>query len=612
MRCASTAGLSRWCPGALLVMAVPEGVLRKVLRLKEQLSHTQDPPKIMKALKGLQVLEISLEMLMETGAGKIVNRFRKHPTVGNLAKSLISHWKKLVPQGHASESTNRKSLKEKESSAKNKRKLSLKENKRSEKSQISTSSCKALPSSDKKEKSHLKDKQGNEDFGGSLRHPSEEQSSNICQNSPGGLEANHSKHINKEHKGRDKSSAKHSSSKAINRSSNKSHSSPDERKDSSSLKAEKYGKAKLTDIELKGTLRLNLRAKSPGNENFEPPTMSFESYLTYDQFSSRKKRKACPASKQVVNSNSISEKSLAVASDEKEEEALHSDCLLETPTKKAKTSLQDLLNTPLPKFLPEISISSPPYATAFKAPPAVTVPQHTCDTVQFTGQRLNSKMQVYSGSKAIYLSKMLTLYELCIRVLQNNISSIHEVGGVPFEILEPVLTRCTSEQLFRIENCNPTFIEQSDHLWKKHCQRDFRYERPLEYEPWREMYMRVFNEREEKLKSLTRSILSTQSEKPKGRQVKMAFVQCMAKTSRKGRHQPEIHGTTGSVHSKKKHPENGENNSISPSSNKGSSVASASSSPYATGTNQDGKKASKKIAPIMRKSLRAFKSRAGP
>ena len=32
--------------------------------------------------------------------------------------------------------------------------------------------------------------------------------------------------------------------------------------------------------------------------------------------------------------------------------------------------------------------------------------------------------------------------------------AIDEVGGVPFEILEPVLERCTPEQLYRIEECN--------------------------------------------------------------------------------------------------------------------------------------------------------------
>lgn len=39
----------------------------------------------------------------------------------------------------------------------------------------------------------------------------------------------------------------------------------------------------------------------------------------------------------------------------------------------------------------------------------------------FTGKRFNSKMVVYSGSKTSYLPRMMTLYEQCIRVLQNNI-----------------------------------------------------------------------------------------------------------------------------------------------------------------------------------------------
>lgn len=35
-----------------------------------------------------------------------------------------------------------------------------------------------------------------------------------------------------------------------------------------------------------------------------------------------------------------------------------------------------------------------------------------------------------------------------------SLSAIAEVGGVPFEILEPVLERCTPEQLYRIEQSN--------------------------------------------------------------------------------------------------------------------------------------------------------------
>jgi hypothetical protein len=74
---------------------------------------------------------------------------------------------------------------------------------------------------------------------------------------------------------------------------------------------------------------------------------------------------------------------------------------------------------------------------------------------------------------------MMSLYQQCIRALQNNIDSewrrpsrvlafrcgeclcwndpsvLYDTGGVPFEILEPVLERCTPEQLLRIEEYNP-------------------------------------------------------------------------------------------------------------------------------------------------------------
>ncbi|NWI30236.1 ELOA1 protein, partial [Sula dactylatra] len=303
--------------------------------------------------------------------------------------------------------------------------------------------------------------------------------------------------------------------------------------------------------------------------------MSFESYLNYDQATKKRKRKACPTSKSSHAKEREEDQSEApnkklILSVSKLKFVVLKQCFLVCPQAKV-ASLQDLLNTPLPKFLTGISISSTTYAEDFKElnvlsivkcqdvketlpvlfaaslAPVVEAPQQVSETFQFTGRRLNSKMHVYSGSKTVYLSKMLTLYEQCIRVLQNNIDSLHEVGGVPFEILEPVLTRCTPEQLFRIEECNPTFTEESDHLWKKHCQRDFKNESLLEYESWREMYLRQFNQREEKLKMLTKSILSAQSEKPKGRQVKLAYVTSAAKPPRNVRRQQEIHGTAGPV-----------------------------------------------------------------
>lgn len=56
----------------------------------------------------------------------------------------------------------------------------------------------------------------------------------------------------------------------------------------------------------------------------------------------------------------------------------------------------------------------------------VTKESDFCDgseeSAMFTGQRLNRKMQVYSGAKTIFLPSMMSLHQQCIRTLQNNIN----------------------------------------------------------------------------------------------------------------------------------------------------------------------------------------------
>ncbi|XP_067421570.1 elongin-A-like isoform X2 [Emydura macquarii macquarii] len=537
-------------------MAEAGSVALRVLQLKERLSQTQDSGKIIKALKELQDLDISLDILAETGVGKMVNSFRKHATAGNIAKSLVNHWKKLIPPENESDHKGKKQKSEdrKEFSSVKTKSSICKKNKHSDKSKISepaSEDCKRLPTSDKwkKEHSFTDSKQrnkGTESYNGNKSKP---HSSNSSKNTSQSINPKDSQSDCRE---TTSAPSKKPSEKHLSLTASEKDLSPTQEscKDLSKQRnSEDPGK-------LKQTLSVESKVKLPSDEDFEPPTMSFESYLNYDQISSKRKRKTCTTSEQSKsikgceqkNCSLLQKNSISPVTKEREEKPHKSeDNQSETPTKKAKTaSLQDLLNTPLPKFLPDISLSSPPYSTEFKAPVA-EAPQQSSDTNQFTGRRLNSKMQVYSGSKTVCLSKMLTLYEQCIRVLQNNIDSLHEVGGVPFEILEPVLTRCTPEQLFRIEECNPTFIEESDGLWKKHCQRDFKNDHLLEYESWREMYLRLFSQREEKLKTLTKNIISAQSEKPKGRQVKLAYIHSVAKPPRNVRRQQEIYGTAGPV-----------------------------------------------------------------
>ncbi|XP_009286830.1 PREDICTED: transcription elongation factor B polypeptide 3-like [Aptenodytes forsteri] len=555
---------------------------------------------IIKTLKVLQDLDISLDILVETGIGKTVNGFRKHATAGKVAKTLVKQWKKLIPPENKSGHRGRKNTEKEKDETKSSVSKEIKPSEKSKASVLASRSSNSAPISKKLNKQRTCSEK--------THQSRDSESQKGCDNKE--CSSSGSKHAsqgtNLQAKESDFKETTSTDSKKVSEKQCSSVASKDlsplkekPSKDTSKQRNPKNVKKPKQKLVVKS------KAELPSDEEFEPPTMSFESYLNYDQVTKKRKRKACPNSK------------FSHAKKGEEDVKKCEDDQSETPNKKAKvTSLQDLLNTPLPKFLTGISISSPPYAADFKASlaPVVEATQQVSETVQFTGRRLNSKMQVYSGSKTVCLSKMLTLYEQCIRVLQNNIDSLHEVGGVPFEILEPVLTRCTPEQLFRIEECNPMFTEESDHLWKKHCQRDFKNESLLEYESWREMYLRLFNQREEKLKMLTKNILSAQSEKPKGRQVKMAYVTSAAKPPRNIRRQQEIHGTAGPVAQlhpvekcKTRIPESRDRNNTSsnpiPTGNGGSSSSSVMT--------QDGKKPIKKIAPIMRKTLKALKNRAG-
>ncbi|XP_042736148.1 elongin-A-like isoform X2 [Lagopus leucura] len=547
--------------------------------------------------------------LEETGIGKTVNSFRKHATAGNAAKSLVKKWKKLIPPENKRERKQNiekdetKSSVSKEGEPSEKSKTSVPASQSSSSSSVSrklNKQCNCI-----EEKHRNRDSESQKDRDNRRCHGSGSKHA-FLETSPQAKESDCKKRASKDRRAPEKQRSCIAGKDSFPKK--------EKPKDAS-----KQRDAKIV-TKLKEKLAVRSKAELSGDEEFEPPTMSFESYLNYDQVTKKRKRKACSTSERPEKcskqkSSSLPQKTSTLShANEGEEKVQNSeDDQSGTPSKKAKVgSLQDLLNTPLPKFLPGILISSPPYAADFKEP-VVEAHQQVGEIVQFTGRRLNSKMQVYSGSKPVCLSKMLTLYELCIRVLQNNIDLLHEVGGVPFEILEPVLTRCTPEQLLRVEECNPTFTEESDHLWKKHCQRDFKNESLLEYECWREMYLRLSNEREEKLKMLTKNILSAQSEKPKGRQVKMAYVTSAAKPPRSIRRQQGIHGTAGSVTQlhvidkwKKRSPESRDGNNNSSNLNSASSSGSSSSN----GMTQDGKKPIKKIAPIMKKTLKALKCRA--
>ncbi|KAM6173742.1 elongin-A [Erethizon dorsatum] len=767
-----------------------ESALQVVEKLQARLAANPDPKKLLKYLKKLSTLPITVDILAETGVGKTVNSFRKHEQVGSFARDLVAQWKKLVPLERNSEaeeqdferSSSRKRPREalqreeetegdyqenwkasgsrsyspehrqkkhkKLSELERPHKVSHSHERRDERKRCLRVSPAYSSDPESSDYGHVQSPPSSgsphQMFTDHYRSPEEDHEPPVPHQKPGKGHSNafqdrlgvsQERHLgepqgkgtvnpNKEHKsshkekrsGEAKSDEKSSSGrekahKSLSREDNRrplsgdstkeklsssaakkekeregsslkkkclpavevaseNHLKKSKHKDSEKTKSDRSkqsadgldvgrrvgdlartrekvsnnlkaqeGKVKTSTSDRKSLGSLPKVEETDVDDEFEQPTMSFESYLSYDQPRKKKKKivktsNPAPGEKGLKKSDSRSTsknldsvQKLPKVNENKSEKpqptGADSARLRKVPTE-ALPVLPDLpLSTiqanyrPLPSL--EFMSSSQPKRKAFSS-------LQEEEEAGFTGRRMNSKMQVYSGSKCAYLPKMMTLHQQCIRVLKNNIDSIFEVGGVPYSVLEPVLERCTPEQLYRIEEYNHVLIEDTDQLWKIHCHRDFKEERPEEYESWREMYLRLQDAREQRLRVLTKNIRSAHANKPKGRQAKMAFVNSVAKPPRDVRRRQEKFGTGGvAVHEKvkiKPAPYTTGSSHVPTSSNSfhssleepaydGPSTSSAHLAPVVNSTvcYDPRKPAVKKIAPMMAKTIKAFKNR---
>ncbi|XP_070486430.1 elongin-A2 [Equus przewalskii] len=309
---------------------------------------------------------------------------------------------------------------------------------------------------------------------------------------------------------------------------------------SSNLKTQD-GKVKTSHLDRKPVGSPAEVEEADMDDEFQPPTGSFESYLNYDQPPKKKKKtmktsatglkEKGPEKKDSKstseNLNSVQELPKVNENSEKLQPPGADGAELKKVPTDAFPVLPDL---PLPSI--QASCRALPafeWMPSFQPKPKALSSPKEEEEAGFTGRRTNSKMQVFSGSKCASLAKMMTLRQQCIRVLKNNLDSIFEVGGVPYSVLEPVLESCTPDQLYRIEKYNHVLVEETDELWKIHCRQTFKKERQEEHESWREMYLRLQDAREQRLRELTVNIRSAQADMPKGRQTKMVLFNSVAK-----------------------------------------------------------------------------------
>ncbi|RUS91645.1 hypothetical protein EGW08_000618, partial [Elysia chlorotica] len=147
------------------------------------------------------------------------------------------------------------------------------------------------------------------------------------------------------------------------------------------------------------------------------------------------------------------------------------------------------------------------------------------------GLRKLARTQVYCGKRQ-GVTEVKPLFDLCMQLLIENIDALDCVGGVPYDLLKPVLERCTAQQLYHLEDYNPHFLDDSDELWERLCLRDFRGSKPEEMELWREMYLRKHNEREIKYQKLKESMSSTIVKGQTGRKAQLAYMDTPVKAPR--------------------------------------------------------------------------------
>ncbi|XP_040906329.1 elongin A, like [Toxotes jaculatrix] len=649
---------------------------------------------VLKILQKLKDLDITLDILAETGIGKTVNSLRRHEQAGEFAKSLVRGWKKLVPKecsshtevGDVSETP---SVKDKladqncpntgslttEDSNNNCLTSHLKSHDSSDEALFKTGNRKTDSEKEQCEEQKGKKNENQEkfhqetlnifqkdilenkieedkiDYSCVSKKKKTDQSDRksgdgdtcLLGNKNSGDTHQRSRSDSREKPKSSSDSGRFESEKESNTKAKPSKESSKEGKESlSSESSDKYSKplklANVGDGECSGIMKrseaqkrrrqktseerhvhLKHKQKSENKRHSKhknkkakikhrdeesdqkEPSMSFESYLNYDVnvFKRKERVKKHPKKMKTV-----------VKEEARNDPGVKSPVMsvnVSPPNQKFQESVMDLMSIPLPAVLPECEKPSSVVYFDRKVERESDFCDVSEDSAVFTGQRLNQKMQVYSGAKTIFLPTMMSLYQQCIRTLQNNINLINETGGVPFEILEPVLERCTPEQLLRIEECNPIYIGVTDHLWGKHCQRDFKDSKLQEYESWKEMHIRLSEERERKLQRLTKSIISAHSKKPKGRQVKMAFMHTVAKPPRDVRIQQEIHGTAVQQPPQLKCSVKTQDNRLKPSCNEPSRSSSLTSG---GGNAQDPRKKTR-VAPMMAKSLKAFKKQLG-
>ncbi|CAF1463871.1 unnamed protein product [Rotaria magnacalcarata] len=115
------------------------------------------------------------------------------------------------------------------------------------------------------------------------------------------------------------------------------------------------------------------------------------------------------------------------------------------------------------------------------------------------------------GRHAIYSGKRITgmnipsLQDLCIETLKEHIHDACHVHfcRLPYDMVKPILTVATPEQLHAIIDNNPDYADDVEPLWQHFCALHFKDAKREECETYYELYLRKHTENEARLQRIT-------------------------------------------------------------------------------------------------------------
>ncbi|KAF8560589.1 hypothetical protein P879_06270 [Paragonimus westermani] len=136
----------------------------------------------------------------------------------------------------------------------------------------------------------------------------------------------------------------------------------------------------------------------------------------------------------------------------------------------------------------------------FKSKRVLWVPKSSRSTNQSGGRGQSGSSPNDHANDAV---NPRSLVDLCLDVVEQNLSRVDHVGQVPYDLLARTLRHASAEDLARIEHCNPQFVGCNDHLWQRHVQRAFHglkeATHPRPNETWCAFYERLCKEESNRL-----------------------------------------------------------------------------------------------------------------